>query len=617
VSGPPEAGLPRGPGASPYRTDMCGDLRPGDAGRTVALAGWVHARRDHGGVLFVDVRDREGVVQVVVHPQTAPGAHAVAERIRQEYVVRVVGAVRLRPAANVNPGIPTGEVEVAAAAIDVLSESAVPPFPIEDRLEAGEEVRLRYRYLDLRRPEMQAVLRLRHRVISAIRAHYDASGFVDVETPMLTKSTPEGARDFLVPSRLEPGAFFALPQSPQLFKQLLMVAGFDRYYQIVRCFRDEDPRADRQPDFTQLDVEMSFADTESVRVTTEGMLAAVLRAAHGVELTLPLPSIPYREAMERYGTDKPDLRFGLPMVEVSAVFAAAGIEVFRRALDAGGAAKALRVGGWAAAGKGRKDLDELTKVARSAGAGGLAWILFDPSAPGGAASPLARFLTEGDVAALASATETAAGDLVLVVADRREVANRALGAVRLALADLLSLRPARQPSDPEAWKLTWVTDMPLVEWNETEQRWDPVHHPFTSPRPEDEPLLETDPGAVRARAYDVVLNGWEIGGGSIRIHRGDLQRRVFDLIGIDEERAQRRFGWFVKAFEYGAPPHGGIAFGIDRMVALLAGKESIREVIAFPKTSSFTDPLTGAPDEVDPAQLQELHLAVRKPARER
>jgi aspartyl-tRNA synthetase len=617
VSGAPEAGLPRGPGASPYRTDMCGDLRAGDAGRTVALAGWVHARRDHGGVLFVDVRDREGVVQVVVHPQTAPGAHAVAERIRQEYVVRVVGEVRLRPAANVNPGIPTGEVEVAAATIEVLSESAVPPFPIEDRLEAGEEVRLRYRYLDLRRPEMQAVLRLRHRVISAIRAHYDASGFVDVETPMLTKSTPEGARDFLVPSRLEPGAFFALPQSPQLFKQLLMVAGFDRYYQIVRCFRDEDPRADRQPDFTQLDVEMSFADTESVRVTTEGMLAAVLQAAHGVELTLPLPSTPYREAMERYGTDKPDLRFGLPMVEVSAVFAAAGIEVFRRALDAGGAAKALRIAGWAAAGKGRKDLDELTKVARSAGAGGLAWILFDPSAPGGVTSPLAKFLTEGDVAALASATEAAAGDLVLVVADRREVANRALGAVRLALADLLSLRPAREPSDPEAWKLTWVTDMPLVEWNETEQRWDPVHHPFTSPRPEDEPLLETDPGAVRARAYDVVLNGWEIGGGSIRIHRGDLQRRVLDLIGIDEERAQRRFGWFVRAFEYGAPPHGGIAFGIDRMVALLAGKESIREVIAFPKTSSFTDPLTGAPDEVDPAQLQELHLAVRKPARER
>jgi aspartyl-tRNA synthetase len=605
----------RGPGASPYRSDMCGALRAGDAGRTVRLAGWVHRRRDHGGVVFLDLRDREGLVQVVVHPGQAPEAHAAAERLRQEFVVTVTGEVRLRPPANVNATIATGEVEVAASAIEVLTEAAVPPFQIEDRTEAGEETRLRYRYLDLRRPEMQGLLRLRHRVVSAIRGYYDAEGFYDIETPMLTKSTPEGARDFLVPSRLEPGTFFALPQSPQLFKQLLMVAGVDRYYQIVRCFRDEDPRADRQPEFTQLDVEMSFADEASVMTLTEGMLACALAEAHGVELVLPLRRMPFEEAMERYGTDKPDLRFALAMVDVGGVFAGSGVDVFRRALDAGGAAKALMVPGWAATGRGRKDLDELTRVARAAGAGGLGWFVVDGSAPGGITSPLAKFLSEADVAALLAATDAAAGDLILVVSDRREVANRALGAVRLALADLLDLRPHLEPTDPEAWKLLWVTDMPLVEWNTTEGRWDPVHHPFTAPHPEDEGILESDPAAVRARAYDVVLNGWEIGGGSIRIHRPDLQRRLFALIGIDEQRAQERFGWFVRAFDYGAPPHGGIAFGIDRLLALLAGKDSIREVIPFPKTSSFTDLLTGAPDAVDAAQLKELHVSVATPRR--
>ena len=606
---------PRGPGASPYRTDMCGALRAGDAGRTVRLAGWIHRRRDHGGVVFLDLRDREGLVQVVVHPGEAPEAHAATERIRPEFVVMVVGAVRLRPPANVNAAIATGEVEVAAASIEVLSEAAVPPFQIEDRTEAGEDTRLRYRYLDLRRPEMQAVVRLRHRVVSAIRSYYDTEGFIDVETPMLTKSTPEGARDFLVPSRLEPGTFFALPQSPQLFKQLLMIGGADRYYQIVRCFRDEDPRADRQPEFTQLDVEMSFADETSVQMVTEGMLARVLQVAHGVELSLPLPRMTFTEVMERYGTDKPDLRFGLGMVDVGPVFAASGIDVIRRALDAGGAAKALVVPGWAATGRGRKDLDELTRVARAHGAGGLAWIVFDEAAAGGVASPLAKFLTEGDVRALQAATGAANGDLVAVVSGRREVANRALGAVRLALADLLGLRPEREPSDPEAWKLLWVTDMPLVEWNTDERRWDPVHHPFAAPQAQDEDILDSDPGAVRARAYDVVMNGWELGGGSIRIHRPDLQRRVFSLIGIDEVRAQERFGWFVRAFDYGAPPHGGIAFGIDRMLALLAGKDSIREVIAFPKTSAFTDLLTGAPDAVDEAQLKELRVRVLAPPR--
>ncbi|HMC09483.1 MAG TPA: aspartate--tRNA ligase [Actinomycetota bacterium] len=592
------------------RTDMAGALRAADATRRVRLAGWVHRRRDHGGVIFFDLRDREGIVQVVAHPEEAPAAFEAAERLRPEFVVAVEGVVRMRPPANVNPNLPAGEVEVAAVGIEVLAESAVPPFQIEDRTEAGEETRLRYRYLDLRRPEMQAILRLRHRVTAAIRAHYDAEGFIEVETPMLTKSTPEGARDFLVPSRLEPGTFFALPQSPQLFKQLLMVAGTDRYFQIVRCFRDEDPRADRQPEFTQLDVEMSFAGEEDVREVTEGMLASVLREAHGVELKLPLPSLSYVEAMDLYGTDKPDLRFVLEMIDLGGVFARSGVEVFRRALDAGGVARGLVVPGWAARGRARKDLDELTGVARASGTGGLAWFVFDEQAPGGISSPLARVLTAGDVAALAAATGAANGDLVLVVADRREVANRALGAVRLELADRLGLRPELDPSDPEAWKLLWVTDMPLVEWNAQESRWDPVHHPFTAPRPEDEPLLETDPGAVRARAYDIVMNGWELGGGSIRIHRPELQRRVFSLIGIDEERAERRFGWFVKAFEYGAPPHGGIAFGIDRLVALLAGKDTIRDVMAFPKTSSFTDLLTGAPDTVEEGQLKELHIRV-------
>ena len=592
----------------PLRSDYCGALRGADAGRGVRLAGWVHRRRDHGGVVFFDLRDREGLVQAVVHPDSAPAAFRLAERLRPEFVVAITGEVRERPEANRNPHLATGDVEVVVSSIEILSEALVPPFQIEDRTEAGEDTRLRYRYLDLRRPEMQAVLRLRHNVVSAIRAYYNAEGFLDVETPMLTKSTPEGARDFLVPSRLEPGSFFALPQSPQLFKQLLMVAGVDRYYQIVRCFRDEDPRADRQPEFTQLDVEMSFADIDMVRASTEGMLAAAFRAAHGIELALPLPMLPYAQAMDRYGTDKPDLRFGLEMVDVGPVFAASGLDVFRRALDAGGAARAIRVPGWAATGKGRKDLDELTRVAKANGAGGLGWFVVDPAAPQGVTSPLAKFLSEADVAALLAATGARAGDLVAVVSDRTEVAQRALGAVRLALADLLELRPVLPPDDPAAWKLLWVTEMPLVEWNADEKRWDPVHHPFTAPHPDDEATLEQDPAGARALAYDVVLNGWELGGGSIRIHRPELQRRVFALIGIDAERAERRFGWFVKAFEYGAPPHGGIAFGIDRTVALLAGKDSIREVIAFPKTSAFTDLLTGAPDRVEESQLKELRL---------
>ncbi len=589
---------------------MCGDLRAEHAGKAVRLAGWVHRRRDHGGVIFFDLRDREGLVQVVLHPDEAPEACRVAGRIRAEFVVSVSGEVRLRPPGTVNPGLPTGEVEVAAESIEVLAEAATSPFPIEDQVEAGEEARLRRRYLDLRRPEMQHLLRLRHRVATTIRRFYDAEGFIEVETPMLTKSTPEGARDFLVPSRLSPGTFFALPQSPQLFKQLLMIAGLDRYYQIVRCFRDEDPRADRQPEFTQLDVEMSFVDEAGVMDGTERMLRVVVAAALGIEISLPFPQLSYDEAMERYGTDKPDLRFGMEMVELTPVFAETRVEVFWRVLTGGGAAKGLLVPEGAALG--RKELERLTRLARQLGAGGLAWIAFGPE---GISSPLAKVLSEAEVDGVAATmgARRGAGDLVLIVCDRRPAAQRALGALRLELAELLGLRPACSSDDPSAWRFVWIVDPPLVEWNETEGRWDPVHHPFTAPRPEDEHLLEGRPGEVRARAYDVVLNGWELGGGSIRIHRPELQRRIFSLIGIDDRRAQSRFGWFVRAFDYGAPPHGGIALGLDRMVALLGGRDSIRDVIAFPKTSAFTDPLTGAPDVVDAAQLEELHLYVSPP----
>jgi aspartyl-tRNA synthetase len=589
------------------RTHYCGDLRAADAGTTVTLAGWIHRRRDHGGVIFLDLRDREGRVQIVVHPDEQPEAHAAALRVRPEFVVRIVGEVRLRPPGTANPNLATGEIEVAASSIEVLAEAETPPFQVEDRIDASEEVRLRYRYIDLRRPEMQGLLRLRHRVGTAMRAHFDEEGFIEVETPMLTKSTPEGARDFLVPSRLEAGSFFALPQSPQLFKQLLMVSGLDRYYQLVRCFRDEDPRADRQPDFTQLDVEMSFVDEGVIYDTIERMMARIFRDALGIQVPTPFPRMAYADAMEAFGSDKPDLRFGLEMVEVTGVFAGGGVQVFRRVLDAGGAAKALVVPGQSL---GRKELDNLTAVARRLGAGGLAWIRFED---GRIDSPLAKALSEGEVAALAAETGAKPGDTVLIVCDRREVAQRALGGVRLELADLLGLRPPFDAGDPGSFRLLWIVDPPLVEWNEGESRWDPTHHPFTAPKAEDEPLLESDPGKVRARAYDLVLNGWELGGGSIRIHRPELQRRVFSLIGIDEERAERRFGWFVRAFDYGAPPHGGIALGLDRMVALLANRDSIRDVIAFPKTSAFTDLLTNAPDRVDPAQLQELHIRVIEP----
>jgi aspartyl-tRNA synthetase len=574
------------------RTHMCGSLRASDAGGRVVLAGWVGRKRDHGGVVFVDLRDREGSVQVVAHPQDAPDAHRVASDAKSESVVRVTGTVRRRPEGNANPNVTTGEVEVAAETFEVLSESDTPPFPVEDGVDVDEVLRLTHRYLDLRRPEMTEVFRLRHAVFGSIRRYFDGRGFVDVETPMLTKSTPEGARDFLVPSRLQRGKVYALPQSPQQFKQLLMVAGFDRYYQLVRCFRDEDLRADRHWEFTQLDLEMSFATEEDVFGVLEGMFARLWKEMLDVEVPIPFPRLTFEDALRRYGSDKPDLRYGMELVDLTEAFRASRFRAFANVVEGGGIVKGFAAPG--AAGWPRKDLDDLVQEARARGAAGLVWIAYQRP---DVRSPVIAHLSPDQLGAVAAATQAGDGDLVLIVADKADRVNVALDGLRRLMAARLDLIPEGR------WNFLWVTEFPMFDWSEDEGRWVATHHPFTSPVTDD-----IDPQTAKARAYDVVLNGYELGSGSIRIHRPELQSRVFDQLGISREDAEEKFGHMLRAFRYGVPPHGGFAFGLDRVVMLLAGRDNIRDVIAFPKTGSGIEPLTGAPSEPSSEQLQQLAM---------
>jgi aspartyl-tRNA synthetase len=574
------------------RTHMCGDLRAVHTGLKVVLAGWVARKRDHGGVVFLDLRDREGLTQVVVHPEDAAAAHAVASDVKPESVVRVWGEVRGRPEGTINPSLPTGEIEVAVTEIEVITEAATPPFPIEDRVDVDELVRLKYRYLDLRRPEMVRIMRLRHQLFSSIRGFFDERGFVDVETPMLTKSTPEGARDFLVPSRLQRGKVYALPQSPQMFKQLLMVAGFDRYYQIVRCLRDEDLRADRHWEFTQLDIEMSFATEEDVFELLESMFARVWKELLDVDLATPFPRLTYEEALTRYGSDRPDTRYGMELADLTKAFAASGFRAFAQVVADGGQVRGFAAPG--AASWPRKELDGLIQEAKARGAAGLVWIAVEGRE---FRSPVQKHLSPDELATIQEATGAEGGDLILLVADQASRVNVALDGLRRLMAGRLDLIPEGR------WNFLWVVEPPLFEWGEEAQTWVPAHHPFTSPASED-----LDPETAKARAYDIVLNGYELGSGSIRIHHPELQRRIFQALGLSEEEVREKFGFLIEAFKYGVPPHGGIAPGLDRIVMLLAGQDNIRDVIAFPKTASGIEPLTGAPAEPTREQLDLLGM---------
>jgi aspartyl-tRNA synthetase len=592
-------GSRRGGGMFPtaMRTHACGELRPEHAGAPVALCGWVWRRRDHGGVTFVDLRDREGLVQLVFHPEDAPAAHAAAQHLGSESVVRVDGSVRARPEGTVNPELPTGEIEVAVSELEVLSEADTPPFVIEDRIEASEELRLRYRYLDLRRPEMTAVLALRHRINRIIREEMESLGFLEVETPILGRSTPEGARDFLVPSRLWPGTFYALPQSPQQLKQLLMVAGQDRYYQIVRCLRDEQPRADRSFEFTQLDVEMAFVDQEDVFAVIEPLYARIVREIQGVDVPTPFPRLTHEEMMSRFGTDKPDLRYGLELADLGEVFRGTGFRAFSSVLQDAGLVKGFAAPGGAELS--RRELDDLVQVAKSRGAAGLVWIAVESD---GVRSPVEKHLSTAEVDGVRKATGAGPGDLVLIVGDRADRSNVALDGLRRHMAQRLGLVPQGE------WRFCWMVEPPLFEWSEEEAKWVSAHHPFTSPASDD-----LNPRTARSRGYDLVLNGYEVGGGSIRIHRPDVQHRVFEVLGLSEAEIQEKFGHLLTAFRFGVPPHGGIAMGIDRLVMLMAGKDTIRDVTAFPKAQSGADPLTGAPSPASEEQLRELGIAVVAP----
>jgi len=581
-----------------YRDTWCGQVLGDKVDGEARVSGWVHRRRDHGGLVFVDLRDRTGIVQLVFNPDEAGGAFALGHELRAEDVLSAAGTVVRRSAETVNPELPTGEFELKVASAELLADAETPPFQIEGFSgEAGEDARLRHRYLDLRREQMQEALALRHKVTAAMREFLDGEGFLDIETPVLTRSTPEGARDFLVPSRLQQGSFYALPQSPQLFKQLLMVAGFERYYQVARCFRDEATRADRQAEFTQLDVEMSFVEVDDVIDLNERLLAHVFERAGGPAVELPMERMPYAEAMDRFGTDRPDLRFGLELVDLGEALARTEFKVFRSMLDGGGAVRGINAGRRELP---RSELDGLISRAQELGAKGLVWAFREGD---GWRSPTAKFLSEDELAGLNERLGAEEGDLLLLVADERPVTDSVLGQLRLDLAERFDLIP--QGKD----RLVWIVDWPLMEWNAEEGRWDALHHPFTAPAGE---FDRDDPGAARALAYDVVWNGQELGGGSIRINRADVQEDVFAALGIDAGQARARFGFLLEALRFGAPPHGGIAYGVDRIVQRLCGAETIRDVIAFPKTASGFDLLTGAPAPVDDLQLRELGIALHK-----
>ena len=583
--------MKHGPRPNRYRDAWCGQLTAERAGTQARVAGWVHRRRDHGGLIFIDLRDRAGLLQLVFHPETSPDAHKAAHALRSEDVLTAVGTVVRREAQNVNPNIATGEVELSVTELEILDDAATPPFPVDEDVAVDESLRLKNRAVDLRRADMLEALTIRHDAVVTMREVLNERDFLEIETPFLTRSTPEGARDFLVPARTQPGSFYALPQSPQLFKQLLMIGGMERYYQIVRCFRDEDARADRLPEFTQLDIEMAFVDEDDVIDTSEAVMGAVFERSGFDVAPPPWPRMTFAEAVGRFGSDRPDTRFGLELKDLGAAVTGSEFKVFSGVLESGGVVRGINAG---ARELSRADLDALTELAKQHGAKGLVWAFVEPE---GWRSPIAKFLSEQEIAAINSRLEASEGDLLLIVADQATTAGQALGALRLDLGRRFGLIPEGRHD------ILWVVEFPMFMWHPEEERWDAEHHPFTAPSGN----LD-DPANLLSRSYDLVLDGNEIGGGSIRIHRRDVQQRVFELIGMSPDEAQARFGFLLDALRYGAPPHGGIAMGLDRVAALLAGRENIREVIAFPKATSGGDPLTGAPAPVEPAQLRELGL---------